>query len=154
VVINTTYPEPAWISLDALGNAMLAGSTRAAPMGAQKFTWNEADNHFENAWLRTDIDGSDWMPPTISPSTGLVYLANRVGDQYEYLAVDWRSGVTAARWTFPDSSIRWGNWGGVTTFLEDGDLMVGGFFAFTRYNIGHMRHGDNSRAALSTKGID
>jgi len=136
VVINTTYPDPAWINQDALGNAMLAGTTRAAPMGAQKFIWNQTENRFEQAWLRTDIDGSDWMPPSISPATGLVYLANRVHNRYEYLAVDWESGKTEARWPFPDTSIRWGNWGGVTTLLEDGDLLVGGFFSFTRYNIG------------------
>lgn len=139
VVVNTTYPEPAWINLDALGNAMLAGTTRAAPMGVEKFTWNKTENRFEQAWLRTDIDGSDWMPPSISPASGLVYLANRVEGRYEYVAADWETGDIAARWSFPDSSIRWGNWGGVTTFLEDGDLLVGGFFAFTRYNIGHLR---------------
>ena len=43
------------------------------------------------------------------------------------------------RWPFPDDSVRWNNWGGITTLLEDGDLLLGGFFSVKRYNIGHLR---------------
>ena len=73
------------------------------------------------------------------PANGLAYFANKVDDVYEYLAMDWQSGEQVARWRFPDDSVLWNNWGGVTTLLEDGDLLLGGFFALKRYDIGHLR---------------
>lgn len=139
VIVNTSYPEPAWVGKDALGNGMLAGTTREAPLGVEKFVWNSERRQLKSVWIRDDIDGSDWMPPTISPSNNLIYVANKENDIYEYDALNWYTGETVARWTFPNNSIRWGNWGGITTLMEDGDLLVGGFFAFTRYNIGHLR---------------
>ena len=44
-----------------------------------------------------------------------------------------------ARWVFPDDSVLWHNWGGITTRLDDGDLLLGGFFAVKRYDVGHLR---------------
>jgi len=34
---------------------------------------------------------------------------------------------------------RAGGRGGITTLLEDGDLLLGSFFAVKRYDIGHLR---------------
>ena len=55
------------------------------------------------------------------------------------LAIDWKTGAQVARWRFPDDSVLWNNWGGITTLLEDGDLLLGGFFAVKRYDVGHLR---------------
>jgi hypothetical protein len=79
------------------------------------------------------------MPPAISPRNGLAYFATRVDNVYEYRAVDWETGKVVARWPFPDDSVLWNNGGGITTLLEDGDLLLGGFFAVKRYDIGHLR---------------
>ncbi|MEM7411353.1 MAG: hypothetical protein AAF430_14035 [Myxococcota bacterium] len=139
IVLNSTYPESAPAPLNIIGNAFLAGETRPAPRGAQKFDWNVAENRFEEGWFLEDIDNTDWMPPAISPQNGLAYVATRVDSVYEYRAIDFATGETVARWTFPDDSVLWNNWGGITTLLEDGDLLLGGWFAVKRYDVGHLR---------------
>ena len=53
--------------------------------------------------------------------------------------IDFETGETVARWPFPDDSVLWNNWGGITTLLSDGDLLLGGFFAVKRYDVGHLR---------------
>jgi hypothetical protein len=139
VVLNSTYPDSAPAPLSIIGNAFLAGVTREPPRGAQKFDWNAEQNRFEESWFLEQIDNTDWMPPAISPQNGLAYFANKVDDTYEYQAIDWQTGALVARWRFPDDSVLWNNWGGITTLLEDGDLLLGGFFAVKRYDIGHLR---------------
>jgi hypothetical protein len=79
------------------------------------------------------------MPPAISPQNGLTYVATQVDSVYECHAIDWESGKVVARWLFPDGSVLWKHWGGITTLLEDGDLLPGGFFAIKRYDVGHLR---------------
>ncbi len=139
IVLNSTYPESAPGPLKIIGNAFLSGETRVPPLGAQKFEWKTDENRFVESWFLADIDNTDWMPPTISPHNGLAYVATKVDSIYEYRAIDFASGEEVARWPFPDDSVLWNNWGGITTLLEDGDLLVGGFFAVKRYNIGHLR---------------
>jgi hypothetical protein len=139
IVLNSTYPESAPAPLSIIGNAFLAGETRPAPRGAQKFEWNAEENRFEEGWFLDDIDNTDWMPPAISPQNGLAYVATRVDSVYEYRAIDFATGETVARWPFPDDSVLWNNWGGITTLLEDGDLLLGGWFAVKRYDVGHLR---------------
>ncbi|MBW2269303.1 MAG: hypothetical protein JRH16_12075 [Deltaproteobacteria bacterium] len=139
IVLNSTYPDSAPAPLNILGNAFLAGETREPPLGAQKFEWKPDENRFVEGWFLEDIDNTDWMPPAISPHNGIAYVATKVDSVYEYRGIDFATGETVARWTFPDDSVLWNNWGGITTLLEDGDLLLGGFFAVKRYNIGHLR---------------
>jgi hypothetical protein len=139
IVLNSTYPDSAPAPLNILGNAFLSGETREPPLGAQKFDWNTEENRFVEGWFLEDIDNTDWMPPAISPHNGLAYVATKVGSVYEYRAIDFATGETVARWPFPDDSVLWNNWGGITTLLEDGDLLLGGFFSVKRYDIGHHR---------------
>ena len=139
IVLNSTYPDSAPAPLSILGNAFLAGETREPPRGAQKFEWKPSENRFVKGWFLEDIDNTDWMPPAISAQNGLVYVATKVDSVYEYRAIDFETGKTVARWPFPDDSVLWNNWGGITTLLEDGDLLLGGFFAVKRYDIGHLR---------------
>jgi hypothetical protein len=139
LVINSTYPDSAPYPLSIIGNAFLAGITREAPRGMQKFDWLPAENRFVEDWFLPEIDNTDWMPPTVSPQTGLAYIANKREGTYEYQAVDWDSGAIVATWEFPDDSVRWNTWGGITTLLEDGDLLLGGFFGVKRFDVGHLR---------------
>jgi hypothetical protein len=139
IVLNSTYPDSAPAPLNIIGNAFLAGETREAPLGAQKFEWNPDENRFAESWFLADIDNTDWMPPAISPQNGLAYVATKVDSVYEYRAIDFETGEVVARWPFPDDSVRWNNWGGITTLLDDGDLLLGGFFSVKRYDIGHLR---------------
>ena len=139
LVINSTYPEPGPISMDLISNAFLAGTTRKAPMGMQKYEWLPDEDRFVESWSIADVDNTDWMPPAVSTVNGLVYIANKRNDTYEYFAADWLTGEKKATWVFPDDSVLWNNWGGITVFLEDGDLLLGGFFAIKRYDIGDMR---------------
>ncbi len=139
LLLNSTYPEPSPITMDAIGNAFMSGITRPAPTGVQKFDWQPVENRFKESWLLEDIDNTDWMPPTVSPKTGMVYIANKRNSTYEYVGADWETGEIKARWEFPDDSVLWNNWGGITTLLEDGDFLLGGFFAVKRFDVGQLR---------------
>ena len=139
LVVNSTYPEPSPLPFDIVGNAMTAGVTREAPKGIQKFVWQHEENAFRADWFLADVDNTDWMPPAVSPDAGLVYIADKRSNNYEYFALDWETGEFVARWSFPDDSVLWNTWGGITTLLEDGDFLLGGFFAVKRFDVGHMR---------------
>ena len=49
-----------------------------------------------------------------------------------FVGLDWLTGEIRARWIFPDDSCIWNAFGGITTILEDGDLLIGGAFAIKR----------------------
>jgi hypothetical protein len=130
-VLNGSYPEP--VKTPGLPNAFTAGVTRPAPMGIEKFTWDPGADRFEKAWVNKEIDNSDIMVPVVSAwAGGFVYAANKVRGKYEYVALEWGTGAIHGRWAFPDASRVWNAFGGITTILEDGDLMIGGMFAVKR----------------------
>ena len=83
LVINSTYPEPGPNNMDLISSAFLAGTTRAAPRGKQKYEWLPRENRFVESWSIAEVDNTDWMPPAVSTATGLVYLANKRNDTYE-----------------------------------------------------------------------
>jgi hypothetical protein len=139
LVVNGTYPEPGPISLDLISNAFLAGTTRKPPRGVKKYEWRTDENRFIESWSMAHVDNTDWMPPAVSTANGLVYFANKRNDTYEYFAADWETGEKKATWEFPDDSVLWNNWGGITVFLPDGDFLLGGFFAIKRFDTGDMR---------------
>ena len=132
-VINSTYPKPAG---DIWGNAMTAGLTRPAPLGMQKLTWNPETDAFVKSWTNKEVDNTDLMVPVISAKTGMIYAAHKVNGDYQYVGLDWRTGEVKARWLFPDDSRVWNAFGSTPTLLEDGDLLLGGFFAIKRVNVG------------------
>ncbi len=43
--------------------------------------------------------------PTVSASNGLVCIANRRNDAYEYFAADWETGEKKATWLFPNDRV-------------------------------------------------
>jgi hypothetical protein len=131
--LNSTYPKP----LPAgPGNAFTGGITRPAPLGIEKFTWNPSTHAFEKAWTNTQVDNTDIMVPVVSAATGLMYAANKENGVYEYVGIDWMSGEIKARWPFPDDSRRWNALGGITTIMQNGDLLIGGVFTIKRLVIG------------------
>ena len=135
VVLNATLPEPSPVAGDIFGNAMTAGVTRLAPRGIQKFNWNPAENKFEKSWTNMTVDNTDVMVPLVSAPTNMLYVANKTGLRYEYVGLDWDTGKMKTRWIFPDDSALYNTWGGIGYFLEDGDLITGGFFASKRFNL-------------------
>jgi hypothetical protein len=42
------------------------------------------------------------------------------------IELDWSTGAIKQTWLFPDDSRKWNALGGITTILEDGDLLIGG----------------------------
>ncbi len=116
-----------------------SGTTRKAPRGIQKYEWNSDTRKLEESWAMPDVDNTDWMPPAVSAANGLVYIANKRNDVYEYFAADWKTGEVTAVWPFPDNSVLWNTWRGITVFLEGGDFLLGGFFAVKRFNTGGLR---------------
>ena len=51
---------------------------------------------------------------------------------YEYVGLDWETGEVKQTRQFPDDSRAWNAFGGITTILDDGDLLIGGAFAIKR----------------------
>lgn len=129
-VINSTYPKP--YHIPGHRNAFSAGVTRPAPLGIEKFVWNTDRRAFDKAWVNPEIDNSDIMVPVVSAATGLMYAAHKADGRYQYVGIDWETGATRERWIFPDESRKWNAFGGITTVLEDGDLLIGGMFAIKR----------------------
>jgi hypothetical protein len=69
------------------------------------------------------------MVPVIAAKSGMVYLAHKQHGDDEYVGLDWRTGAVKARGPFPDDSRQWNAYGGITGWLEAGDLLIGGAFA-------------------------
>lgn len=138
LLLDSTYPESPAVPglLHVVPNALLSGVTREPPRGIQKFEWRPDENRFVEDWYLDYPDNTDWMPPAISAQTGLAYIAHKEDNRYEYQAVDWETGHLVARWRFPDDSVLWNTWGGITTLLSDGDFLLGGFFAVKRFDVG------------------
>ena len=72
------------------------------------------------------------MVPVVSAATGLLYCASKRDGDYEYVGLDWETGEIEQTWQFPDDSRAWNAFGGITTILDDGDLLIGGAFAIKR----------------------
>jgi hypothetical protein len=130
VFINGSYPKP--LKTPGYPNGFTAGVTRPAPLGVEKFTWNTEKHQFEKAWINHEIDNSDIMVPVVSAKTGLLYCAHKRNGNYEYAGLDWMTGELKERWIFPDDSREWNAFGGITTILDNGDLLIGGMFAVKR----------------------
>jgi hypothetical protein len=129
-VINGSYPEP--FPEPGPPNQFTAGVTRKAPLGVQKFNWNSETKRFEKAWINMEVDNTHIMVPVVSAATNLIYCATKVDGRYAYVGLDWSTGETRQTWLFPDDSRKWNAVGGITTVLEDGDLLIGGAFAIKR----------------------
>ncbi len=61
-----------------------------------------------------------------------MYCASKRDGIYEYVGLDWMTGELKERWVFPDVSRVWNAFGGITTVLENGDLLIGGMFGIKR----------------------
>jgi len=55
------------------------------------------------------------------------------------VGVDWATGELKQRWVFPDDSRLWNAFGGITTVLENGDLLIGGMFGIKRIVAGDAK---------------
>jgi len=130
VFINGSYPNP--VKTPGAPNAFTAGVTRPAPLGIQKFEWNPKTRQLNKAWINREVDNSDIMVPVVSAATGLLYCAHKENGDYQYVGLDWMTGELRERWIFPDDSRVWNAFGGITTILEDGDLLIGGAFGIKR----------------------
>jgi hypothetical protein len=128
--INGSYPRP--LKTPGAPNAFTAGITRPAPKGVQKFIWNPQARRFDKAWVNAEVDNSDIMVPVVSGATGLLYCAHKENGRYQYVGLDWESGELRERWIFPDQSLLWNAFGGITTIMADGDLLIGGAFGVKR----------------------
>jgi hypothetical protein len=129
-VINGSYPEP--FPEPGPPNQFTAGVTRKAPLGVQKFIWNSDERKFQKAWTNMEVDNTDIMVPVVSAATNLIYCATKIDGNYAYVGLDWTTGETKKTWLFPDDSRKWNALGGITTILDDGDLLIGGAFAIKR----------------------
>jgi hypothetical protein len=129
-VINGSYPEP--FPQPGPPNQFTAGVTRKAPLGVQRFIWNPDTKKFEKAWTNMAVDNTDIMVPVVSAATNMIYCATKMDGNYAYVGLDWTTGETKQTWLFPDDSRKWNALGGITTVLDDGDLLIGGAFAIKR----------------------
>ena len=128
-VINGSYPQP--VRTPGFPNAFTAGLTRPA-LGVQKFVWNPQGRAFDRVSINREVDNSDIMVPVVSAATGLLYCAHKVDGDYQDVGLDWMTGELKERWIFPVDSRLWNAFGGITTVLENGDLLIGGAFGIKR----------------------
>ena len=70
--------------------------------------------------------------PVVSAKTGLLYCAHKQNGDYQYVGLDWMTGELKERWIFPDDRRFWNAFGGITTILDNGDLLTGGAFGIKR----------------------
>ena len=112
----------------------MAGVTRPAPVGLQKFQWDPKSNTFSVAWSDKTIDNTDWMVPVIAKND-ILYLPSKDGLTYEYVGLDWKTGKKVGSWKMPTDSSFYNTALGIAYFLEDGDLIFAGFFNTKRVNI-------------------
>jgi hypothetical protein len=84
------------------------------------------DHQFDKAWTNREVDNSNIMVPVVSAGTGLLYAAHKENGDYQYAGLDSMTGALRERWIFPNDSRLWNAFGGITTVLEDGDLLIGG----------------------------
>jgi hypothetical protein len=132
--INGSYPQP--FKTPGAPNAFTAGVTRPAPLGVEKFEWNPKERRFEKIWINREVDNSDIMVPVVSSITGLLYCAHKQDGDYQYVGLDWKTGELKERWIFPDDSRLWNAFGGITTILDNGELLIGGAFGIKRIIAG------------------
>ena len=86
---------------------------------------NSSPNSAElGAGRRVEVNNSDITAPMVSAATSLLYCAHKENGDYQYVGLDWMTGALRERWTFPDDSRLWNAFGGVTTIVEDGDLLI------------------------------
>ncbi len=126
---TTAYPEPA---PNVWANTFAPGATRAAPHGMQKYHWNSTERKFDRMWTNTEVDNSDITVASVSSRTGLLYAADKHEGRYSYVGIDWETGETVARWTFPDESRRWNLFGGMIVPIGDGQFIAGGMLSIKR----------------------
>src|SRR3954466_9674968 len=94
---------------------------------------NSSPNSAElGAGRRVEVNNSDITAPMVSAATSLLYCAHKENGDYQYVGLDWMTGALRERWIFPDDSRVWNAFGGITTVLEDGDLLIGGAFGIKR----------------------
>src|SRR3954471_12372930 len=86
---------------------------------------NSSPNSAElGAGRRVEVNNSDITAPMVSAATSLLYCAHKENGDYQYVGLDWMPGALRERWTFPDDSRLWNAFGGITTIVEDGDLLI------------------------------
>jgi len=136
VLFNGAYKEPSPARGDIFGNMFTAGVTRLAPRGIQKFEWNPKTNTFSKVWTDISTDNSDWMVPVVSAKSNMIYTPSKTGLRYEYVGLDWSTGEVKARWPMPTTSSFYNLSLGIAYFLEDGDMIVGGYFDTKRIDFG------------------
>lgn len=134
ILANSTFEQPSKKMGDFIGNIFTAGVTRPAPTGLQKFEWDPKANKFSVVWSDRTIDNTDWMVPVVTKNN-ILYLPSKKGLAYEYVALDWNTGKRIASWKMPTDSTFYNTSLGIAYFLEDGDLIFGGFFNTKRVNL-------------------
>ena len=133
VLINSARPE---FSASLQERHVLFGSTRSATPNAMKFSWNVRSKSFERDWLNSQIDSTNHTFPVVSEREGLIYLGHKASSGYQFVAMDWNSGVIRERWILPDGGRSWNTYGGATMLLNDGDFLIGGYLTLNRIRIG------------------
>src|SRR3954463_12642782 len=86
---------------------------------------NSSPNSAElGAGRGVEVNNSDITAPMVSAATSMLYCAHKENGDYQYVGLDWMTGALRERWTFPDDSRLWNAFGGITTIVEDGDLLI------------------------------
>ena len=66
----------------------------------------------------------------------MIYATAMENCEYQYLGLDWETGTVKGLWPVPNDSREWNGALSFMTLLEDGDFLLGGYFALKRVNVG------------------
>lgn len=124
------FPEPVIDGEKSLFKTLLTmGYTRQAPIGAEKFTWDDETNTLTSSWTYID-KGITWTLSPVSAPNNAVYLNTLQDGKWVIKGFDWDTGENISNLALPDS-YKFNCAGGFIYPLPDGRIFAGGMFGPT-----------------------
>ncbi len=121
------FPDPVIDGERSLFKTLLTmGYTKKAPVGADKFSWDNETNTLKRDWSYIDRSIT-WTLSPVSIPNNAVYLNTLQDGKWRILGFDWNTGKKVADIALPDS-YKFNCAGGFIYPLPDGRIFAGGMF--------------------------
>lgn len=128
LVVNNSTDQASLPTL--LENGLANGVSRPGPLGVEKFSWDPDQNRWGSDWVN-DTVGNPTTVPTISAQSQRVYFSQFRDGNWEVSGLNWANGDYDTRIILGPSQRYNGAWSPIS-FLEDGDIGLGGLLGFMR----------------------
>ena len=111
-------------------NVFFSAKPDVQPFGAERFTWDAAQNAFTRTWASRTLSFPNTIPH-ISAVSSAVYGVGARNGGWTFEAVDWASGREL--YSVPlGTSVRWNSYYMPTTVFPDGSIVYGSAFGVVR----------------------